>query len=418
MSNVDIYSYACYAHRQNPMKHISILAAAFFIYCSPTHSNPMQNEVSVQTGIITSPENTNVAIEVYAISKNQGGWIIAGGLTATKQAWAAAVDDHGAKRWEYTRGLLEDDKPHLANRLSTRPEFRSAVSVPGGSHYLCGSMPRRQSSPTAALLTILDDAGKPRRERLIYSATETAELSASLGHCLYSHGIIVGIGFKSFGFGKDEYWITGFDLDGATRWEKTFSAKGANPIFAIQEIATLAVGDNIVVSATDNTKTDVFILSPQGILVAHRSMSGRFLLVQQPSVDSNQIELFGTITSGAGMEVRSISLSETLEETKAIRTELQSAFTASGIHKLPDGRYIAFGVNREPPGNEVVAACALIERNMKSQKIECMNSTDRGRLGPISASAPSNRANVFGATATLLSEKLRGAALHLIAVNR
>ena len=129
-----------------------------------------------------------------AIKGENGSFIVAGSTTASKKGWATRVEGDGKVRWDYGIELLSDDQALFASQPITSPRFLGAVSMPDGSAFLCGAMPRPPGRYSPGLLVHVDGDGQVVREQLILPKLRNELGIAEFDDCLRLGDDIVLLG--------------------------------------------------------------------------------------------------------------------------------------------------------------------------------------------------------------------------------
>jgi hypothetical protein len=319
-------------------------------------------DAPVLTGgvLLTSERGATMQPQAMAPTAD-GGMVIAGGIEATRQAWATSVDAAGQTRWSYYRSL--DEKPDYP--FGSHPDYRAVVPMPDGSVYLCGDMrPARAGKKIKALLTHIDAAGKVLDEQII--APQTGE-SIQVDSCVaWRGGILVRGAPPSFGPGSN--WLLFVDGSGRRQWERVVSPTSDSPRPSSGTVL-LPERDQLVIGTSDNTKSEFIRIGPDGQVLARKSVDGRFVLAQAVVPDS-LLQAFGWSADGPRIV---LTLDDHLNEVR--RTVGSSShFVPQFVYRLPDESLVELGELVGAPFHpRFVSGVAHVDKDLRTERILSIN---------------------------------------------
>lgn len=335
---------------------------------------------------------------------NNGGLIVAGSISATKQGWATKLGADHQVVWTYYRELYDEDKPAFANQL-VRPTYRGIAPMPDGSVFLCGHMPHPpHSNVPSALLTHLDTNGKVLNERLI--APQISNInhdSFQFDACTrWGNGIVIighemhirmpndinGVGYST------TYWLLVLDASGRIKWEKQISTLFNTFFPDPRGIMLLATDKGFIFSATDNVNTEVASVNANGELQAQRKFVGRFLLIH-PSNPHNPPQIYGSFTSNTMPPRVVVTLNEKLEDVQTIQGDKPSDFAASRAFQMPDQSLLLIGANIHSSRGST-SGVRHVDRLLQTEwSLDIDNKSGFFDAGTIEAGSPTQIPNEF-----------------------
>jgi hypothetical protein len=314
-------------------------------------------------------------------------------------AWGAKFDTRGQKVWDYRLGLQDQFKYPIPVA-----QFRAAASMPDGSVFLCGSMPRPQGSTASQLmLAHLDANGRPLSETFPTPDSRTnpgvqANGAAACVRC--DDGIVVlaevwriirsaGVRPRSERF----YWVFAVDPAGKIKWETQIPMLLGNG-FDPKMVILASAGPRAIFSASNNEKTEVVTMGEGGAVKSQREIPGRFVLVRPVSVDGT-IQLFGTVDNQLQPVV--VTLDDQLAEVSRVSGDYPKNFWVSFAYSTPGGSIALFGSTVHGGGAAYTSLVVSVDRALKAGRdLELPHARGPVKdIGFIRAAAPGGRAGEF-----------------------
>jgi hypothetical protein len=394
---------------------LSVLLAA--VWMNPAAAQPL-GKLALTARILLTTEIGASMQPLVVAPTSDGAIVVAGGIDATRQGWATAIDAEGKVRWTYYRDL--EEKPDYP--LGVHPEYRGVVAMPDGSVFLCGTMPPARLGQHRALLTHIDSGGRLIAEQLISSRD---------GRSIGVHGCAAwqgGIILKGADYGFDgSYWLLALDAAGKPRWEKQIKplAGGPNAGATFPGSVLLPFEDKLIFSATDNQKTELISIRRDGEILGRRVLDGRFLLARSPATDSSLTALgwFGSFKAPRVVLTLDAGFNELHKAQSA-----PSYFAAGFVYRLPDESFVEFGGISPSPGQpRYTGGIVHVDRELRKEEVLQIEESGFEDGGHIFAAAPTAArgefafATVFHATPDGPNSRvrptsgfIRGAVLRLV----
>ena len=313
-----------------------------------------------------------------AIKGENGSFIVAGSTTASKKGWATRVEGDGKVRWDYGIELLSDDQALFASQPITSPRFLGAVSMPDGSAFLCGAMPRPPGRYSPGLLVHVDGDGQVVREQLILPKLRNELGIAEFDDCLRLGDDIVLLGRITHFVKPGEtprvspapaYWLLVVDFAGNIKSEFQINASITNASTEVGPLL-LGTGSTLVFSATDNLNTEILTVATGSTILARKTMPGRFLLVR-PVERDGLIQIYGLVAgdvhAGSDPLPTVITLSPQLQEIARVAAAQRSVFAARRIYREPNKSFVLFGSVVHRVGETFTSAAAQFDASLQSE---------------------------------------------------
>lgn len=364
-----------------------------------------------------------VAIEPRVLAEDDdGGFIIAGGIPARQQAWAAKVDRTGRMVWQYTLGV--DDKLPIGQGAS----FNGLVVMPNATTFLCGNMPRPPGTFIPSLVVMLDRYGHLIYKRFL-SAQENTERGVVFSrNCIGVAGGVVVINSvmlvqpstsmqstPSAPHVETFYWLVMLDATGKEQWQvRVPTALG---LLGDRGSVTLMKDSSIVFAAWRSNETELFRVTESGKVAVLSTLRGRYVLI--PSTQpASRIRLFGYNIDGSSALV---TLNENLEElSREVSSVTQRHFAATGGFGLPNALFLLYGSEIRDYGRRLASQVLLLDKQLRPSGELGFDNQSYDDIGSIAAVAPTRQPDEFVVARTLLRRAPRrggvGAALDFIKV--
>jgi len=323
------------------------------------------------------------------VRANDGGYIMAGRINATQQAWAAKVGADGNLIWRHQFGV-KDKLP-----IGQGADFNGVAAMPDGSSYLCGHMPRAPGMFMPALLTHLDAAGQVLSERLVIPQEKAGHGVAYFSDCVrWGNGVaIVGrlSHFSEKGERESFYWVIALDRSGNARWEKliptTFDAIGdVGPLLVTKASRLVFSGSRA------NQGTELFLISRTGDLEAQKRLVGQFSLLR-PVVSDGAFRLYGYPSENEPFRV--ITLDERLNEIRAIDARGRLNFSAYLAYQMPDQSLVLFGSGIHSSGERYTSRILHLDAALRSEQFLDLSRPPFRDTGFVKAAVPTGNAGEF-----------------------
>jgi hypothetical protein len=342
----------------------------------------------------------NDHIEPWAMERaTGGGYILAG--SAGERGWAAKTDANGKVLWNYYTSLREQKVSIPGQGYSPVgvPEYRGAVSMPDGSVFLCGHIPRStRSGKPDGLITHLDSNGHLLKEDLI--APEERSIYTFEGCVRWRGGVaIIGSGMhflppanaQSGPTTESYYWLVFLDSSGKIRWKKVIMSSFLSFGPSTGSIVLLAHESELIFSASDNKDSEVIKVNSNGELLARKQIHGQYRLVH--SIEpSKLLQIWGTESNKPISTL--INLNEHLDELQKIEGAPRGDFFSSAIYRMPDQSFLLFG-EVMPTSSYGRAGIAHVDSNLNAEST----------FEPLPANGPFNRSALMNAVTPSVDAK-------------
>ena len=338
------------------------------------------------------------------VRSDDGGFVVAGSITATKQGWATKVAANGKVLWNYYRDLQQEDQAAFAGHF-VRPEYHGAVPMPDGSVYLCGDLPHPIG--TSPLLTHLDAQGKLIAEQLVNPKNLTTQSRVHIHHfdsCLRWGNDFVIVGNELYIDGAEEkstfyhldlsYWILLLDASGNVKWEQKIPSKIKHYSFISEGVNVVQTGANLIISATDNTVTELISINSQGELQAQKKLDGYFQLVRPTSPDG-LLQVYGSFVSNTKAPRVKLSLTEKLDEIERVQGDRPTDFATRRAYRMPDQSLVFFGSSIHSFGAQLRSGMVYADRLLQEDRLMAFDKAGFQDGGTIDAAAPGNQPGEF-----------------------
>lgn len=335
------------------------------------------------------------------------GMIVAG--NSGHRGWGAKFDSRGQIVWDYTIGLQDPFKYPIPYA-----QFRGAASMPDGSVFLCGNMPRPLGSSASSLvLAHLDVDGHPLSETFPKPDDRTnpgVHTTGATG-CVYSNNGVVVLATTSRAVPPAErnalpkverfYWVFAIDPAGQIKWETQIPMMLFNG-FDQTGITMAASGAQVIFSATNNLSTELLTIGGGGVVQFHREIRGRFILVRPVSADGT-IQLFGIVDDQPRSVI--VTLDDHLVEVNRTLGNYPSSFLANFAYSAPDESIVLFGSAVHGGGANYTSRVVAVDRALRAERnVELPNTRAPLKdIGFIRAAAPSGGVGEFVVARSVLA---------------
>lgn len=362
-------------------KIAAFTCAVLFISSCSLIPQSIQQTVSVASGLTTPTREREVLIrneqndriDPRAMERAYGGGYILAGSTGEK-GWAAKTDANGKVLWNYYTSLREQKVsiPGHGHNFDGIPAYHGAVSMPDGSVFLCGQMPRPYSSgKPRGLITHLDSNGHLLKEELI--APEGKSIYSFEGCVRWRDGVaIIGSDMhflptanaQSGPTTESYYWLVFLDSSGKIRWEKVIMSSCLSCGSFTGSIVLLAHESELIFSATDNKESEVIKVNLDGNLVARKQIHGQYRLVRSIN-PSNSLQIWGTEINKPLSTL--ISLNEHLDVLQKTEGAPRGDFFPNAIYRMPDQSFLLFGEAKHSSPYYARTGIAHIDSNLHAE---------------------------------------------------
>ncbi|MBJ7311576.1 hypothetical protein ACFOLJ_11800 [Rugamonas sp. CCM 8940] len=320
--------------------------------------------------------------------------VVAGGATATRQAWAARLNAANKVEWIYFRESPPAER--LAQEASsTTPEFRAVASMADGSVFLCGNTPYRTGASNI-FLTQLDRQGQLLSEKPVETPASSGAMVYRADQCIaWGEGVVIVAHEQHYplpgadgGHGvRASYLLLAFDRLGNFKWEQAVPTLGEGFAPDGQGVIVRNVGGALLVSATDNVDTEVLRFDAKGQLRAHRRFDGRYLLIQ--GQDGGALKLFGSVPDNDALPRSVITLDDTLAVVARTQGDKPFDFSVRHVFEKRDGSLLLFGSEAHAQGAGLRAGVRAVDAALKQERHVTLD--HRQRLDPNAILAASAR---------------------------
>lgn len=344
---------------------------------------------SHKAALLTTPKDA--AIQPHAVTVlPDGGAIVAGAISATKQGWASRVNAAGSVVWTFTAEIPPEDRKAFERDLVIGPTFRSAAVNSAGDTFLCGDVPRAvgSNSPTAYIAQ-LDRTGRLIRE-LFPKPAGTPMLRYQIAKCFPSGSSIVAIaqGVRvdvSKGLPAHTYssaWVIWLDSNGAIERQVLVPASDANLSAAVDSFSIAPTEKGMLLALTDNVQTEFVSLDVEGHELARKLVQGRFMLVSDKQ-RSSIVEAFGITADSISL----LRLDPALNVSQAARTSISRRIASRSVIRAPGGGFFVFGSSVHNFGEQYRSLALEISESLTPQKELPLSTGDFTDAGAVWAAA-------------------------------
>lgn len=371
-------------------------------------------QLTLMREVIIKDELTGAVLNPNAITHaDDGGYIIAGRINPTQQAWATKTDAEGKVLWRY-QIAVQDKLP-----IGQGAEFNGVAAMADGSAYLCGRMPHAPGVYGPGLLVHLNATGQVISERLLVPQKRAAAGSAYFYDCVRWHdGIAIVGSIRQFpGLGQDEsfYWLLALDAAGNMKWESLVRTT----FDAIDEVGQLCVvaDDSLVFSGRRlGDKTELIRVNPSGGLEVHKKLAGQFRLIHPVSNDG-LLQAFGYAASGKST---TITLDDRLEELGRTEGSYPDNFHPRLIYRLPNQSFALFGSAIRAGGAQFTSRIIHVDPALQSGQVLELAHEPFHDSGYVKVAVPTGKEGEFVTVRNLYtlipSDETRGAVLDFIQI--
>lgn len=321
---------------------------------------------------LQSPKN--VRLNPYAMTAmSDGGLVVAGASEWSRQAWAFKLDKSNRIMWSYFRDAPAAEQRLAHSGLDTAA-FRSAATTSDGGVVLCANTSYNRDGPNM-FLTRLSAHGTVIEERFI----DTSRLANGSGYrlqdCIAWNGGVIVFGheerypsYDGADSGGSSYLVAFYNAAGVQQWlrvlptlEHRFSPDPTGGV------VLRATRQALLVSATNNSRTELLKFDAQGIVTARRQLTGRYLLVRNPSLDVPP-KLYG-LALGGGLQPHTLeTLAEDLSGADPLQSRKRSDFVSYQVHERRDGSLLLFGSEQRFFGERLRAGILQIDADLRSER--------------------------------------------------
>lgn len=334
--------------------------------------------------------------------------VIAGTNDSYFRPWAAKVNPAGKTIWIYKR--RSENLPDIYGKPTIEGIYVSAITMPDGSVYLCGTAPHYTGQPSSGLISHIDPMGNLISETLIHAPTNIASQSFSVKACVVTDGGILAVGSDSW-----KTFEAAFVRKGEVLWQT--QSDGFAPFFfnhASPERTTLKAEPNgFFVSMTDNQKTELLRLDVNGRTRAHATLIGGYIMVRSTG-ETTKTEMFGPTPVSHSGERRIVQLDDALAQTTEATGSDPASFEPNTVYRLPDGSLAFFGTSLHLLGRSLRAAVALTDARITRGRVWDVPDDVESDGGRIRASAYVRASGNFAIGRVQATPEQVGAILNLI----
>jgi len=393
---------------------IHLTITFLFLLAATMPSTVCAGESPVIDQIVLKTDRDEPIKPEAAGSTADGGFVIAG--SAGSAAWSAKLDEKGETLWQYRTGFRED----FPYPVPQAAEFRGVASMPDGTTFLCGNIPRpRDSGLPSALLTHLDSEGKKIDERLIVpqGGLKATRSLASFDACAtWDNGVVViGKVFvlikpgdaKDLPITQNYYWITAFDTTGKMKWERFVPFRfDFLSVFVSRDVSVLGTKSTLLFSVSDTKNTDLLSIDTHGDVTAQRRFSGYFKLIH--SVENDLIiQLWGiTATSQQpSLQPTLVTLDAALQETRRVTANPADGFVSGTTYRLSDNSLVSFGKGMHLIGRRDRGEAIQVSQELKLLRRFDLEQDDIDDTGQIWVATPTATPTEFMVAKVAISRK-------------
>jgi hypothetical protein len=336
--------------------------------------------LQIESGAMIEPQ--------VIVQAEDGGFIIAGSITAKRQGWAAKTDAEGKVLWHYFRDLQEEDKEAFKKpQIPGRPIFTGAVAMPDGSICLCGNMPAGSPPGTpSAFITHLDTNGhliseeffipekgnnrgvKPRFTGCVRWGDGFAIVGQTIGPYVQTSTKQVAPSIAERWF-----WVLMFDSIGEKKWEECIPISLRVRIGLLVNISQFPhiANSNLMISANDFDDTEIFSVNMKGEIVAKNMIKGAYQFVR-PVVPDGILQISGRRPRAASRNNSEtdknvvITLDEQLNEIHSTPEGLEDF---SGYEfRMPDQSIVSIGTQKHTFGQRYTPRAVHVDQRLQNER--------------------------------------------------
>lgn len=336
------------------------------------------------------------------VRANDDGFVIAGGISGTQQAWATKIDPAGQIVWQYLTNL-RDKLP-----IGVGAEFNGAVAMPDGTTYLCGRLPRPPNVYAPALLTHIDVTGHLLSERLMVPEQSSSNGVANFLTCIRWGDDIAVIGTvhqtlrvasgSAMPIAENLYWVLAVDPEGKVKLDKLLPTT-FDKIDAVGP-ALIGVGSNLIFSANRTLSTELFQVDMTGGVKIRERISGQLRIVL-PFAEDGIIQLFGYDANGHS-EI--LTFDDQLNQVSLTEGMQPQGFRSHLAYRMPDRSLVLFGSGTHSVGEQYTSRVIHIDSSLRSSQFLELAREPLYDTGVVRAAAPTQTEGVFAAARPLLRQ--------------
>jgi hypothetical protein len=381
------------------MKNLPLICLAVpFLF---VFSGAVSNTAVGQPIMLTHQVMLEIDADPWAMAAagNDSSMIVAGS-SGHHDAWAAKFDMQGQRVWNYTIGLQDEIKYPVPDSA----KFHGAVSMPDGSAFLCGVMPRPQGSTASSLMLVhLDANGHALSEAFLSpdSRTNPGVQAHGAWACVGSGDGVVVLAqvwrvIRPAGVPpilERFCWVFEVDRAGQIKWQTQIPILLGNGFYPTA-IALASSGSGLIISASNSQQTELVTMDRGGAVKSHREIPGRFILLRSIPM-GGAIQLFGTLDKDLQPVV--VTLDDDLVEVSRIQGHYPNSFRANVAYSTQGGSIALFGAAVHDRGANYATLVVSADRSLKTgQNLELPRARRPFIDGWfIQAAAPSGRAGEF-----------------------
>ena len=328
----------------------------------------------MHTQVIIAGEDGAAIRPHVAKLADDGALILAGDISATKRGWAAKLNADHTVAWTYTAALgQEDQNSELRNALGG-PQFNDVVPMPDGTVFLCGKTPHSvESTQPTALLTHLDQHGGLIAERTIDIQRGANRLRFSIDACTLFHGGVLALaheshfpppGAKSEAAASFSLLLLDQNLNAGLNQHFNFLESKFVPVPSGSGLIILK--DAFVAVFTNNVSTEIAAFSFDGKLIAHKSLQGRYVAVQDS--EHGHVRLYGASEVGGGGIKTIVTFDRALNEVAQMSGDKPASFVPERIFELPDHAFAMFGSQINAYGDRLTSSARLVGKDLDRER--------------------------------------------------
>lgn len=356
--------------RRLPFSCLALLLLAVLAESAPALSDAVKEPKLSHEVILDTDADPWAMVAAGDDGSASNGMIVAG--NSGRAAWGAKFDGQGKMVWNYTMGLQDQFRYPVPYA-----QFRGAASMPDGSAFLCGNMPRPLGSTASWLVLVhLDVNGHPLSETFPEpdSRTNPGVTARGAAACVRSNDGVVVLAVVSRVIRSAEkgvlpkqerfYWVLASDPSGRIKWETQIPMMLFNGIFQPGTIFA-AKDTGVIFSATNNLSTELVIIGDGGTVKFHREIPGRFILARPVAADG-AVRLFGTVDNRLRSAI--ITLDDHLVEVSRTGGDYPRNFMANFAYAGPGETLVLFGSTVHDGGANYTSLVVSVDRTLKAER--------------------------------------------------
>jgi len=330
-----------------------------------------------------------MVIDPLSVSAVGNGQIVlAGEIPRAKLAWASRIDLlTGRTIWTYALGRDgSSSAPEAGASFGSSANIVGTVQLRDGGTLVCGNLPEpsRQGKVgrQRVFTTVVSSQGTAGPPQILDSVGASAKPSyVELDTCFAWGDRLAVIGsYITWAKPKQAaalpervtfYWLRVVEQSGSVIFERSYpsAAPGLSPDPRHGVVVRVMRG-RIIVSATDNTDTDLMSISDSGVLLSNRRMAGPYRLIRGTDEHTESVRLFeGRVANNATGHPFVLTLAGDLSEKDRQVASLDATYFTTSLYQTADQTTLALGGRVPSALSPYLAAAVLLDERMRARRV-------------------------------------------------